>query len=223
MQAQQRVRRGHHRLDVQRSRPRCDEAGILWFRAMGCQRQPIHVVPAQCREARVESRRCPADLAHPDIVGKESGEPAHQRGELAFGTVGAPRVGVAQHTGVDIGMRHLTTRVHTGVGASGGEQSHGRPKHGRQRLVEDPRYGANPALGRPAVEVRAVVGDIEPESHRPVVRTRQPRPILRPFVHRRSPRLRLRSPRVESRRRLPGPQPSWRPWWPHGAPDRPRR
>ena len=63
-------------------------------------------------------------------------------------------------------MHHLTARVHAAVGAPGaGQRDLGHPQHGRQRRRQLALDGPQPRLRGPAVEVGAVVGDVEADPH----------------------------------------------------------
>ena len=236
MQPQQRSRPESHRVDIQRTRPWRDEPGVPRVHAIRCQRESVFIVAAQCRKSGIESRRRPDDVPNPDVGRKESGEPANQCRKFRFvaplfpGPI-ASGVGMPDGVSRDVDVSDLADGVHTGVGASGGEQSQRSTKHRRECGIENSRYGAKTVLYRPPVEIRTVVGDIEPESHRPGVRTcRQTRPAPqrpRPSGNRRWPHLRPRPRRPGSHRpgshrcQPPGRRPSWRPWWPPDAPCRP--
>ena len=86
VQPEQGRRRRRHGADIEWTKPRCDESGLLRFGAVGRQRQPVGVVASQRREAGVERRRGAKNPAHAHVLGKELGEPADQRIEL--GVVG---------------------------------------------------------------------------------------------------------------------------------------
>ena len=67
---------------------------------------------------------------------------------------------------VDVGVHHLAARMDAGVGPSGADQIHlGRPQRGLERRRELALDRPQPGLRGPAVEVGAVVGEVDPESH----------------------------------------------------------
>src|SRR6185312_7859570 len=66
---------------------------------------------------------------------------------------------------VDIDVRDLSDRVHAGVGAAGHHEARIPAQDAGDRTLERALNGAQPRLLRPAPEVRAVVGDIEPDAH----------------------------------------------------------
>ena len=91
VQPQQVSRRRRHGIDIQRPRPRRDEACLLRFDAVRRGRQAIDVVPAQRGEPGIETRCRADDVEHPHIGGHEPGEPSHERQELASTGAGRAR------------------------------------------------------------------------------------------------------------------------------------
>ena len=68
---------------------------------------------------------------------------------------------------VEVDVRHLAGGMDAGVGAPGDHEPRVAAEDARERVLERPLHGAQPGLARPAAEVRAVIGDIEPDAHRP--------------------------------------------------------
>ena len=72
-------------------------------------------------------------------------------------------------------MRHLADCVHPGVRPAGHRQRRRvavPAEDRRERRLELALHGTQPRLSRPAVEIRALVGDVEPEpGRRQVVHT----------------------------------------------------
>ena len=64
-------------------------------------------------------------------------------------------------------MRHLPGRVDAGVGAPRDDEPRVAAEDPGEGVLERALHGAQPGLARPAAEVRAVIGDIEPDAHGP--------------------------------------------------------
>ena len=113
---------------------------------------PVGVAPPQRREASVEPRGGGPDRAHPDVRRERPRQPA-QRG----------RAVLRPDRRRQVGMGHLPARVHPGVGPAGDGQPHRlrQPQHVPEHPGQLPLHGPLPGLGRPAGEVRPVVGEVE--------------------------------------------------------------
>ena len=77
---------------------------------------------------------------------------------------------------VEIDVGDLPGGVDAGIGAAGDDES-GLVRRGCVRApLERALHGAQPGLQRPAAKVRPVVGDVEPDAHRPSLVRAVPRP-----------------------------------------------
>src|SRR5690606_31607609 len=70
--------------------------------------------------------------------------------------------------GCQVEVGDLTDRVHPDIRTPGDREPRrldtGPTEQGRERLLEHPLHRAQPRLTRPACEVGAVVGEIEPDA-----------------------------------------------------------
>ena len=62
-------------------------------------------------------------------------------------------------------MRDLPGGVHARVRAPGDDERDPPARDAGQSVLERPLHGAKAGLTRPAAEMRAVVGDVETQSH----------------------------------------------------------
>jgi hypothetical protein len=126
-------------------------------------RDPVGVAPPQRPEPGVEAG-CGLDHpAYPHVARQQPVQAAQQR--LDGWVRGA--AGRRHEDGlVHVEVRHLAAGVHPGVGPAGAHDGHlGHPQHRRQRGRQLPLHGPQPRLGGPAVEVGAVVGQVDPDPH----------------------------------------------------------
>ena len=71
---------------------------------------------------------------------------------------------------VEIDVGDLPGGVDAGIGAAGDDEPGLAAEDARERALERALHGAQPGLQRPPAKVRAVVGDVEPDAHRPSLR-----------------------------------------------------
>ena len=92
--------------------------------------------------------------------------PFSRRARAAGGGAPDRPAEVARVVRGDVEVHHLATRVDPGVGAPGaGHRDGGHPQRRGQRRLELALHGAQPRLGRPAVEVGTVIGEVDPDPH----------------------------------------------------------
>ena len=122
------------------------------------------VVAAEGFDARFSALwRRYAYRAYPDVLGQHPVEPTQQRG---LRRLGAPPGGGGQHPGGEVEVRDLAAGVHAGVRAAGAGDGYGRLSQDLgERCLESLLDGPQRRLDRPAVEVGAVVGEVEADAH----------------------------------------------------------
>ena len=92
VQPHQVSRRGGHRIDIQRARPRRHKARFLGFDAVGGGGQPVGVMPTKCRESSVETRCGTTNVEDTYVLWEKSREATHQRQELRRRFGGLPNL-----------------------------------------------------------------------------------------------------------------------------------
>ena len=82
-------------------------------------------------------------------------------------TLSPARLGLAEHRGGQVDVRDLAAGVHPRVGAPrDGELRRGvQAQHPAERRLDLPLHGAPVRLPGPPGELRAVVGDVQPQPH----------------------------------------------------------
>ena len=137
-----------------RAGQRVDGAGVVG--------DPVDVAAPHGGVAGVEACGRLGRAAYPQVGGEDAVDPPDQR----VRTVGQL---------VEIEVHDLPAGMDAGVGAPGTGQPDGRqPQHGRQRRGQLALDGPEPRLRRPAVEVRAVVGEVEADPHRVILSAVRP-------------------------------------------------
>ncbi len=173
VQAEQAARSPIHRVEVESGRmphfvPAA--AGVAQSGGIG---DAVLVPTPGGREPGVESGRRERRSLHLHVTGRtgDAVEASHEGVEpdrRRTATARAVEVGDLGVVEVDVG--DLPRRVYSDVGATSDGDDRGRPdlsKDRRERSFEFALHGAEARLFRPAVEVTAVVGEVEPDaSHR---------------------------------------------------------
>ena len=125
---------------------------------------PVGVAPPQRGEPGVEPGRGLGHPAYPHVGGQHAVEPAQQRLRRRVPRTGRPRPPgrLGRRRGAPPG-RGRAPRCRCGRRRSPPPPA--TPQHRGQRRLELALHGAQPRLGRPAVEVGAVVGEVDPDPH----------------------------------------------------------
>ena len=118
--------------------------------------QSVRVTTCQCGEARIKTCRGNRHRVDTDVVRKYAVQLTSQARERSI------------VNRLEIHVHDLTSRVNTGIGSTCDSRgwSNIRSQNDAKRLLQGLLHGPQPRLRRPAVEVSAVIGEVDSESHR---------------------------------------------------------
>ena len=156
MLAEQRRARRLQRVEVERARPGEHVARGAAGRPRPARRRPGSGRCAPGAEKRASKPAgASAGTAHPHVVGQQPVEPAQQQPVVARPSAGRSTCATCPRACTPASVRPATV-------SRGGR----RAQQHAERLLEHALHGAQLALARPAGEVGAVVGEVEPDPAR---------------------------------------------------------
>ena len=163
--AQQVLRSGVHRVEVERMRPAEHVAALQRVHELRLVGDPVGVAPPHRGEPGVEAGRSLGDAVDADVGTEDAVEPAAYGVERRL--VAAPRGGghqvVASRSTWATWPRACTPVSVRPATVSAAAR---RAQHRVDRLLEVSLNGAQPGLLGPAVEAGAVVGEVDSQPHR---------------------------------------------------------